>query len=66
MPFYYVSRKQYYSYLDIAHKGDARPFIRFIAQCTDEVLDMYLKGATKLSIEGSPQVIEMDDVVLVN
>lgn len=50
----------------MAHQGDVRPFVRFIAQCTDEVLDMYLKGATKLSIEGAPQVIEMDDVVLAN
>lgn len=57
-------RKQYYNHLDLAHKGDVRPFVRFIAHCTDEVLNMYLEGVDKNSLTGGTSrfnVIEMDD-----
>lgn len=42
-------RQQYYDYLKIANKGDVRPFVRFIAQCTEQVLDLYLWGVQKFS-----------------
>lgn len=35
-------REKYYEYLNLANKGDVRPFVRFIAKCTDHMLDIYL------------------------
>ena len=35
-------RFKYYDALETANGGDIRPFIRFIAQCTDTSLDGYL------------------------
>ena len=35
-------RHFYYEHLQTANNGDVRPFIRFIAQCTDKTLDAYL------------------------
>lgn len=35
-------RHEYYEALKMANKGDVRPFIRFIARCTERMLDAYL------------------------
>ena len=35
-------RLKYYEYLQTANDGDVRPFIRFIARCTERTLDEYL------------------------
>ncbi len=35
-------RHEYYDTLKMANKGDIRPFIRFIARCTERMLDAYL------------------------
>ena len=32
----------FFRYLTIANEGDIRPFIRFIAECTERTLDAYL------------------------
>lgn len=41
-----IVRKQdralYYEYLQIGNEGDVRPFVRFIAGCTERTLDVYL------------------------
>ncbi|KAF5283400.1 hypothetical protein FQA39_LY04776 [Lamprigera yunnana] len=37
-------REKYYQNLNLANEGDVRPFVRFIAHCTDHTLDMYLLG----------------------
>ncbi|XP_076029988.1 FIC domain protein adenylyltransferase [Oratosquilla oratoria] len=39
-------RMQYYEHLQTANLGDTRPFVRFIADCTEKTLDVYL-WATK-------------------
>ena len=39
-------RMMYYDCLQLANQGDTRPFIRFIAHCTEKTLDVYL-WATK-------------------
>lgn len=39
-------RLMYYDCLQTANEGDTRPFIRFIAHCTEKTLDVYL-WATK-------------------
>ncbi|KAL5281647.1 FICD family protein [Megaselia abdita] len=35
-------RHNYYNYLQLANEGDIRPFVRFIADCTERTLDIYL------------------------
>lgn len=39
---------QYYKFLEIANEGDIRPFIRFIAECTEKTLDLYLWATSEL------------------
>ncbi|CAG7836388.1 unnamed protein product [Allacma fusca] len=41
-------RQLYYSHLDTANKGDIRPFIRFIADCTEKTVDVYLWATREL------------------
>ncbi|XP_055539289.1 protein adenylyltransferase Fic [Wyeomyia smithii] len=42
-------RHKYYDYLQIANDGDIRPFVRFIADCTERTLDLYLWATSDLS-----------------
>ncbi|KAK9873207.1 hypothetical protein WA026_021440 [Henosepilachna vigintioctopunctata] len=44
-------RDKYYDALNAANLGDVRPFVRFIAQCTIQILDMYMHGSEVMSIE---------------
>jgi Fic family protein len=37
-------RKQYYSYLSKADRGDYRPFVRFVAHAVEKALDLYLRA----------------------
>eukprot|EP00111_Clytia_hemisphaerica_P016612 TCONS_00049247-protein len=39
-------RFKYYQHLQTANIGDVRPFIRFVATCTEETLDEYLSSVT--------------------
>lgn len=41
-------RLQYYNYLQMANEGDIRPFIRFIAECTEKTLDLYLWATSEM------------------
>lgn len=47
-----IIRKQdrhlYYEHLNTANKGDIRPFIRFIADCTEKTIDVYLWASREL------------------
>ncbi|XP_019866374.1 protein adenylyltransferase Fic [Aethina tumida] len=45
-------REKYYDTLKTANMGDVRPFVRFVAQCTLQILDMYIYGTRLLSIDG--------------
>lgn len=47
-------RHKYYHFLQLANEGDIRPFIRFIADCTEKTLDLYLWATSDL-----PQQIPM-------
>ncbi|XP_023159844.2 protein adenylyltransferase Fic [Drosophila hydei] len=47
-------RSQYYHFLKLANEGDIRPFVRFIADCTEKTLDLYLWATSDL-----PQQIPM-------
>lgn len=50
-------RLQYYQHLVTANDGDVRPFIRFIAKCTERTLDAYLLATRENSI----MTFNMDD-----
>lgn len=39
-------KHRYYQTLDAANKGDVRPFIRFIAKCTERTVDEFLISST--------------------
>lgn len=58
-------REKYYDALKAANTGDIRPFVRFIAQCTLQIIDMYIYGTRLLSIEGSQedhQIVNLGNV----
>ncbi|CAN9513224.1 unnamed protein product [Ophioblennius macclurei] len=43
-------RAEYYAALDTANEGDVRPFIRFIAKCTEITLDTLLISTTEYAV----------------
>ena len=43
-------RLQYYQHLVTSNEGDVRPFIRFIAKCTERTIDAYLLATRENSI----------------
>ncbi|KAG9354944.1 hypothetical protein JZ751_001657 [Albula glossodonta] len=43
-------RAEYYNTLDTANEGDVRPFIRFIAKCTEMTLDTLLIATTEHAV----------------
>ncbi|NWI93684.1 FICD transferase, partial [Pitta sordida] len=47
-------RAEYYHALEVANEGDVRPFIRFIAKCTETTLDMLLIATSEGSV-GLPE-----------
>lgn len=50
-------RGQYYETIIQANAGDIRPFIRFICNCLDDMLDAYL-WLTSDSLDGIPEIEE--------
>ncbi|CAH0695545.1 unnamed protein product [Spodoptera exigua] len=42
-------RHLYYQHLQTANEGDVRPFVRFIAQCTERTLNLYLWATSEYS-----------------
>ena len=42
-------RHKYYEFIQTANEGDVRPFVRFIADCTERTLDLYLWATSELS-----------------
>ncbi|KAL0278959.1 UNVERIFIED_CONTAM: hypothetical protein PYX00_000623 [Menopon gallinae] len=42
-------RHRYYEYLERANEGDIRPFVRFIAECTEKTLDLFLWATNEYS-----------------
>ncbi|KAL4704411.1 hypothetical protein ACJJTC_000410 [Scirpophaga incertulas] len=43
------NRHLYYQHLQTANEGDVRPFVRFIAQCTERTLNLYLWATSEYS-----------------
>ena len=47
----FQDRYDYYDYLEQANLGDVRPFIRFVATCTERTIDEYLSATTIYPVE---------------
>lgn len=62
MIFVFIFR--YYQTLELANKGDIRPFMRFIAECTEKTLNQFLLSTTT---EFSTDIPELDyDSIVIN
>lgn len=53
-------RHKYYDFLQVANEGDSRPFIRFIADCTEKTLDLFLWATNELAHQ-VPLLSDPDD-----
>lgn len=54
-------RSEYYHVLELANEGDVRPFIRFIAKCTETTLDLFLIATAEHPVglpEPNPDLFE--------
>lgn len=47
-------RHKYYENLQLANTGDVRPFVRFIAECTEQTLDLFLWATSEFSRQETP------------
>ncbi|CAG0890240.1 unnamed protein product [Darwinula stevensoni] len=54
-------RMRYYETLENANEGDVRPFIRFIAECTEQTLNVYLWATREASGEILGSALEKDN-----
>jgi Fic family protein len=55
-------RLEYYKYLETANEGDIRPFVRFIAECTERTVEAYIHSATEFPIRpGNGLTIQFGD-----
>lgn len=48
--------------LELANEGDVRPFIRFIADCTEQTLDLFLWATSEFSTE-VPALAHLQSVI---
>jgi len=53
-----ADREIYYKYLQVANAGDIRPFVRFIAHCTEKTLDAYLWAAREYTASSEQEKLE--------
>eukprot|EP00090_Calanus_glacialis_P028409 TRINITY_DN4564_c0_g1_i3.p1 TRINITY_DN4564_c0_g1~~TRINITY_DN4564_c0_g1_i3.p1 ORF type:complete len:531 (-),score=184.89 TRINITY_DN4564_c0_g1_i3:78-1670(-) len=54
-----ADRDIYYNHLVTANEGDIRPFIRFIAHCTEKTLDAYLWASQEFISMGELESVEL-------
>ena len=63
-----ADRQHYYRHLEAANGGDVRPFVRFIARCTDRTLDEYLSAVSDdpavAAVLAASQPIDGDTIVV--
>ncbi|XP_050433415.1 protein adenylyltransferase Fic [Adelges cooleyi] len=56
-------RHKYYRNLDLANKGDIRPFMRFIAECTEKTLNQFLLSTSTEFTTDIPE-LDYDNIIL--
>jgi Fic family protein len=59
-------RLEYYDYLEMANLGDIKPFIRFIARCTERTLEEYIQLCNKpneISNDEFEKIIRINELV---
>lgn len=47
---------RYYRTLELANKGDIRPFLRFIAECTERTLNQFLLSTATEFVSDIPEL----------
>lgn len=52
--FPFVIFYRYYQTLEFANAGDVRPFMRFIAECTEKTLDLFLWSTLEYATSSVP------------
>ncbi|XP_063238336.1 protein adenylyltransferase Fic [Bacillus rossius redtenbacheri] len=59
-------RHRYYEHLEAANRGDVRPFVRFVAECTERTLDLFLwaTGEYASQLPALDQVFDGRTIVL--
>jgi len=59
-------RQLYYENLNLANDGDVRPFIRFIADCTEKTMDVYIWATREhyhiIAMEEDHQIIDNSEI----
>ncbi|XP_014675641.1 PREDICTED: adenosine monophosphate-protein transferase FICD-like [Priapulus caudatus] len=53
-------RLEYYETLEKANHGDLRPFVRFIARCTEQTVDTFLRAITEHNVSAL-EIASVDD-----
>ncbi|ESO91747.1 hypothetical protein LOTGIDRAFT_163109 [Lottia gigantea] len=59
-------RQRYYEFIDTANNGDIRPFIRFIAECTERTVDQFLISTLESSSLQVLNKTNRDRVIVLN
>ncbi|GAA36087.2 adenosine monophosphate-protein transferase FICD [Clonorchis sinensis] len=60
----FEDRPDYYEHLKTANDGDVRPFIRFIATCTERTIDEYLNAALgTTTVSGTKQAPRIESTL---
>lgn len=54
-------RHKYYDFLQMANDGDVRPFVRFISDCTERTLNLYLWATSDLALQRPLQLGQQVD-----
>ena len=57
---------EYYEYLEMANQGDVKPFIRFIARCTQRTLEEYIRicnNSRRISQHSARNLIRHDKIL---
>lgn len=54
---------RYYRTLEFANKGDIRPFLRFIAECTERTLNQFLLSTTTTFSTDIPE-LDYDNIII--
>lgn len=62
----FQDRHKYYEHLNQANHGDIRPFIRFVAACTERTIDAYIASTTIIPLDGHKTPRELTDAHVID
>ena len=59
-------RVMYYQVLETGNEGDIRPFVRFIADCSDRTLDFYLWATSEYPSKERPALAQDERTIVMD